>query len=83
MVEQGSSVENGRVNSRWLDEAECVVSVLLSIAAAHLFGATNVAWAAFAGLLVMRGHAADTMQRGLLRIMGTILGGALAFSTLR
>ena len=27
----------------------------------------------------MRGHAADTLQRGLLRIAGTIVGGALAF----
>jgi uncharacterized membrane protein YccC len=79
VAEQGSSRERESVNSRRLDEAECVVSVLLSIAAAHLLGATNVAWAAFAGLLVMRGHAADTLQRGLLRILGTILGGALAY----
>lgn len=67
------------VNNRRLDEAECVASVLLSIAVAHLLGAANVAWAAFAGLLVMRGHAADTLYRGLLRITGTILGGALAY----
>lgn len=79
MVEPSSLAEEERVNSRRLDEAECVVSVLLSITAAHMFGATNVAWAAFAGLLVMRGHAADTLQRGLLRITGTIIGGALAF----
>lgn len=68
-----------RVNSRVLDEAECVTSVLLSITVAHLVGATNVAWAAFAGLLVMRGHATDTLQRGLLRTVGTVLGGVAAF----
>jgi uncharacterized membrane protein YccC len=66
------------VNSNRLDQLECVVSVLLSIAAAHLLGATNVAWAAFAGLLVMRGHAVDTLHRGLLRIAGTVCGGALS-----
>ncbi|MFS0773024.1 FUSC family protein [Sphingomonas sp. 1P08PE] len=67
------------MNSRILDEAECVASVLLSITVAHLVGANNVAWAAFAGLLVMRGHAADTLQRGLLRMVGTVAGGATAF----
>lgn len=67
-----------RISARTIDEAECVASVALAIAVAHGLGATNIAWAAFAGYMVMRGHAAETVQRGLLRIAGTIAGAALA-----
>jgi uncharacterized membrane protein YccC len=55
-----------------------VLSVLLAIVFAHLAGATNVSWAAFAGYMVMRGLAAETLVRGLLRIAGTVIGGLLA-----
>jgi len=58
--------------------AECVVSVLLAMAFARLLNAPNVSWAAFSGYMVMRGHAADTLLRGALRIVGTIVGGLLA-----
>ncbi|NLS27519.1 hypothetical protein S2M10_25150 [Sphingomonas sp. S2M10] len=68
----------GRVTPRTVDAAECVVSVLLAILVAHAIGGDNVAWAAFAGYMVMRGRAAETAVRGLLRIVGTISGGALA-----
>lgn len=67
-----------RISARSIDELECVASVLLAILVAHLLGATNVSWAAFSGYMVMRGHVLETMQRGLLRIVGTLCGAALA-----
>ena len=69
-----------RVTARTVDEAEAAASVLLAIAAAHWIGAASVYWAAFAGYMVMRGHAAETLVRGLLRIAGTGAGGLLASS---
>jgi uncharacterized membrane protein YccC len=65
---------------RLVDEAECIVSVLLAILIAHLIGARNVAWAAFSGYMVMRGHVADSVLRGGLRIAGTVLGAALGLA---
>ena len=67
-----------RIDARTIDEAECVASVLLAILFAHLAHASNVSWAAFSGYMVMRGHAADTLVRGILRIAGTVAGGLLA-----
>lgn len=61
-----------------VDELECVCSVLLAILFGHLADARNVSWAAFSGYMVMRGHVADTLVRGLLRIAGTGLGAILA-----
>ena len=69
-----------RVTARTVDEAEAAASVLLAIAAAHWIGAASVYWAAFAGYMVMRGHAAETLVRGLLRIAGTGAGGLLALA---
>ena len=66
------------IDARPIDEAECVLSVLLAILFAHLLGAANVSWAAFSGYIVMRGHAADTLTRGILRVVGTLGGGLLA-----
>lgn len=63
-----------------IDEIESVISVLLAIFFAHMLGAANMAWAAFAGYMVIRGHMADTLSRGLLRIVGTLAGGAVALS---
>lgn len=60
-----------------VDEGECVASVLLAIVFAHLIGASNVSWAAFSGYMVMRGHVAETLLRGVLRIVGTAAGAAL------
>jgi uncharacterized membrane protein YccC len=70
----------GRITTRTVEEAEVVASVLLAIVAAHWLGAANVSWAAFAGYMVMRGHASETLVRGLLRIVGTVLGGLLALA---
>ncbi len=67
-----------RISARTVDEAEVVASVLLAIAVAHWLGAANVYWAAFAGYMVMRGHASETLVRGLLRVAGTGAGGLLA-----
>ncbi|MET0240701.1 MAG: FUSC family protein [Sphingobium sp.] len=69
-----------RIDARTVDEAECVVSVLLAIAVAHWLGADHVSWAAYAGYMVMRGHVAETLSRGILRIAGTAAGGVMALS---
>ena len=61
-----------------MDELECVLSVLLAIVIAHLIGAQNISWAAFSGYMVMRGHIAETLLRGTLRILGTAFGAGLA-----
>ena len=66
------------VGIRLVDEAECVLSVLLAITIAHLIGATNISWAAFSGYMVMRGHVADSFLRGVLRVVGTSAGAGLA-----
>jgi uncharacterized membrane protein YccC len=74
--------EGGRgwIDARSIDEFECVASVLLSILFAHLIGASNVSWAAFSGYMVMRGHAAESLLRGMLRIIGTAAGAALGLA---
>ena len=64
--------------ARLVDELECVLSVLLAIVIAHIVGAQNISWAAFSGYMVMRGHIADSLQRGTLRIVGTFAGAAVA-----
>jgi len=64
---------------RLVDEMECVVSVLLAIVFAHLAGAKNVGWAAFSGYMVMRSHVSESFRRGVLRIVGTAIGAALAW----
>jgi uncharacterized membrane protein YccC len=64
--------------ARLLDEAESVGAVLLAILLAHVIGARHVNWAAFSGYMVMRGHWADSLGRGVLRILGTAAGAGLA-----
>ena len=63
---------------RMVDEIECVCSVLLAIVLGHLVGAVNISWAAFSGYMVMRGHVSESFRRGILRILGTGLGAAIA-----
>ncbi len=67
-----------RPGPRLVDEVECALSVLLAILLAHLIGARNVSWAAFSGYMVMRGHVADSLLRGVLRIVGTGAGAGVA-----
>ncbi|MBE7220136.1 MAG: FUSC family protein [Caulobacteraceae bacterium] len=70
--------------ARRVDALECVASVLLAIALAHLIRAETVSWAAFSGYMVMRGHVLDSLRRGVLRIGGTLVGAgaAVALGTL-
>lgn len=63
---------------RMVDELECILSILLAILFAHLIGAKTVAWAAFTALVLMRGHASQTLVRAIMRIIGTNAGAALA-----
>lgn len=76
-MEQGSRARPGWIDARCVDELECVASVLLAILFGHLIGAANISWAAFSGYMVMRGHAAESLLRGVLRIVGTMAGAAL------
>jgi uncharacterized membrane protein YccC len=66
---------------RMVDEIECVLSVALAIVLGHLFGARNISWAAFSGYMVMRGHVSESLRRGVLRILGTACGAAIAVAT--
>lgn len=63
---------------RMVDEFECILSILLAILLAHLIGAKTIAWAAFTALVLMRGHASQTLLRAIMRIIGTNAGAALA-----
>lgn len=53
-----------------------VLSVLLAVGVATVLNLDDLSWAAFSGYMVMRGSAADSIPRGLMRIAGTC-GGAL------
>ncbi|MDR1989058.1 MAG: FUSC family protein [Acidobacteriaceae bacterium] len=64
---------------RMVDEFECVASVLLAIAFGRLAGGQNIAWAAFSGYMVMRDHISKSLWRGILRIVGSVIGALLAF----
>lgn len=66
---------------RMVDEIECVLSVALAIVLGHLFGAKNISWAAFSGYMVMRGHVSESLRRGILRILGTACGAAIAVAS--
>jgi uncharacterized membrane protein YccC len=75
----GSWLKGARLQQhRFVDDLECVLSVLLAILLAHAVGAHNVSWAAFSGYMVMRGHVSDSFVRGVLRVVGTSLGAGLA-----
>jgi len=63
---------------RMADELECVASVLLAIVLAHLIGAKMIAWAAFTAFVLMKGSMSETFLRGVLRMIGTLLGATLA-----
>jgi uncharacterized membrane protein YccC len=64
--------------ARAIDEAECVVSVLLAIALAEWLHVGNIGWAAFSGYMVMRSHVAESLSRGVLRVLGTTAGAVAA-----
>lgn len=64
---------------RTVDALEAVVAVLLAIACAHALSEKHVGWAAYSAYMVMRPHVAVSARRGLLRIIGTVAGAALAW----
>jgi uncharacterized membrane protein YccC len=70
-----TTISRGR---RLADELECVASVLLAILLARLVGAEMIAWAAFSAFVLMKGPIGETILRGVLRMIGTLLGATLA-----
>lgn len=65
---------------RMADEWACVASVMLAIVLAHAIGATMVSWAAFTAFVLLKSDTSETLLRGVLRIVGTIAGSALALA---
>lgn len=65
---------------RLIDQIEAVVSVLLAIALAQLIGARNVGWAAFSGYMVIRSHISASLQRAILRVLGTTAGALAGYA---
>ncbi|MEM5344250.1 FUSC family protein [Paraburkholderia azotifigens] len=62
---------------RALYGVEAVISVVLSVALAHLLHLPNTWWAAISGFAVMQTRFSASAQRGLHRVLGTIVGGLL------
>lgn len=56
---------------------EAMISVVLSVALAHLLHLPNTWWAAISGFAVMQTRFSASAQRALHRVLGTILGGLL------
>jgi len=65
---------------RMADEWACVASVMLAIALAHAMDAQMVAWAAFTAFVLLKSEPAETLLRGVLRIVGTVAGTLLALA---
>ncbi|WP_343214347.1 FUSC family protein [Dyella sp. ASV21] len=68
-----------RPGPRLVDQAEAICSVLLAVALAQLVGAKNVGWAAFSGYMVIRSHFSASLQRALLRVLGTLTGAIAGY----
>lgn len=60
------------------DEWACVASVMLAIYFAHAIEASMVSWAAFSAFVLLKSDIAETLVRGVMRIIGTIAGAGLA-----
>ena len=67
-----------RPGPRMADEIACVLSVMLAIVFAQLADARMVNWAAVSALVLLKSDTMETLLRGLLRVIGTLIGGALA-----
>ncbi|MEE4450953.1 FUSC family protein [Novosphingobium resinovorum] len=63
---------------RMADEWACVASVMLAIVLAHAIGAQMVSWAAFSAFVLLKSDVGETLVRGVMRIVGTLLGSGLA-----
>ncbi|MBT0669467.1 FUSC family protein [Novosphingobium profundi] len=60
------------------DEVACVLSVMLAIVFAQLADARMVNWAAVSALILLKSDTLETLLRGVMRMAGTLVGGALA-----
>jgi uncharacterized membrane protein YccC len=59
---------------------KAVVSVLLGLMMSFLiFDADDAFWAAFGAFMVLRASVAETMTRGLYRVLGTVAGALIGF----
>ncbi|MGL5800626.1 MAG: FUSC family protein, partial [Plesiomonas sp.] len=58
-----------------IDIFSSVLAVATSIYFSHLFRLEYATWAAFSAYVVMRPLFIQTFKRGVLRIIGTLLGG--------
>ncbi len=63
---------------RMADELACVASVLLAVVLAHWAGARMVSWAALSALILLKSDTAETLRRGVMRMVGTLIGAGLA-----
>ncbi|CAB3763278.1 FUSC family protein [Paraburkholderia humisilvae] len=54
--------------------AEAVLSVVLSVALAHMLHLTNTWWAAISGFAVMQTSFHGSLERATYRVLGTLLG---------
>src|ERR1700712_3727869 len=56
-----------------------VLSVAMAVAAAHALGLHDAWWAAITAFMVMQANFGASLYRGLLRVVGTVVGAALGF----
>ena len=64
--------DNQRARESW----KTVLSVLLAVTLSFMrFGLDDAYWAAFAAFMVLRAGTGETIFRGFLRIVGTVVGG--------
>lgn len=70
--------EFARPGPRMADEIACVISVMLAIVFAQLGDAHMVSWAAISALVLLKSDTMETILRGAMRMVGTLLGGALS-----
>ncbi|MCJ2182335.1 FUSC family protein [Novosphingobium sp. 1949] len=70
--------ELARPGPRMADEIACVISVMLAVVFAQLAHARMVDWAAVSALVLLKSDTMETIVRGVMRMVGTLIGGALA-----
>ncbi len=64
---------------RNLEALRPVASVALAVAACHALGLPDSWWGAITAFTVMQARGLDSLYRGVLRVLGTIAGAALAW----
>jgi uncharacterized membrane protein YccC len=83
-IARDAVVALGRELAAWKPSAEralfgieAVISVGLSVAFAHMLKLPDVWWAAISGFAVMQTSFASSVERAMLRVLGTILGALI------